>query len=546
MNFRITSPLTKLRLSDKVAQFPRYESASALLGDRLYFSAVYDSEGLNPKQAVRAQVTVCSELAPHIKVYAVDHVPVRLPHYPTDFDGDYIGHEPGLYPDVLRPTDTVHLQPGQSGQLYFELNVPKDVAAGTYPITVEILPEGSEEAISATLTVEILPEQIPEQTITYTQWFHYDCLASYYNVEIFSQRHWEIIENFMRTAVKTGINAILTPVFTPPLDTAIGGERPTVQLVDIKVKKGKYSFGFEKLKRFCEMCRRIGVRDLEIAHLFTQWGAEHAPKIMATVDGKYKRIFGWETDAASKEYFDFLHAFLPALIKKLNEYGYEGHYFFHISDEPNKNHLESYQKAKNAVWDLIGDYPVRDALSHYEFYEQGLVKNPIPYTKSAHHFVKHGVPDLWVYYCCSPGASASNRFIAMSANRTRVIGAQMYRAGISGFLHWGYNFYYNQFSRGMINPYLCTDGDFFAPAGDTFSVYPAANGTPLLSLRTALFEQALFDMRAMALAEQKAGREAVIAAIDRCGATDFTHYSLDPKHLLTLREEINKMAVEKA
>ena len=130
----------------------------------------------------------------------------------------------------------------------------------------------------------------------------------------------------------------------------------------------------------------------------------------------------------------------------------------------------------------------------------------------------------------------------MTANRTRVIGAQMYRSGVVGFLHWGYNFYYNRFSRSAINPYLCTDGDHFAPAGDTFSVYPAPDGTPLPSLRTALFEQALFDMRAMALAEQKAGKEAVFAVIDRYGATDFTHYSTDPKHMLALREEINKLA----
>lgn len=542
MNFRITSPLTKLRLSDKAAQFPHYKSASALLGDRLYFSAVYDTVGLEKTRNVLTKIVIHSDLAPFITTYAVEQVPVRLPHYADDFDGDYIGHEPGLYPDLLRPTDTVLLQQGLSGQLYFELNVPTSIAAGTYPITVELVLSGVEETLSATLNVEILPAQIPDQTISYTQWFHYDCLASYYNVEVFSERHWEIVESFMKTAVRTGISAILTPVFTPPLDTKVGGERPTVQLVDIKVKKGKYSFGFDKLKRFCEMCRRIGVRDLEIAHLFTQWGAEHAPKIMATVDGKYQRIFGWETDASSAEYSDFLHAFLPALIKKLNEYGYKDHYFFHISDEPDKKHLESYQKAKNAVWDLIGNYPVRDALSHYEFYEQRIVKNPICSITRAHHFVKNNVPDLWVYYCCSPGKNASNRFIAMSANRTRVIGAQMYRVGVTGFLHWGYNFYYSQYSRSMINPYLCTDGDYFAPAGDTFSVYPAPDGTPLLSLRAILFEQALFDMRAMALAEQKAGRDAVIAAIDRCGATDFTHYSTDPKHLLALREEINKMA----
>ena len=65
------------------------------------------------------------------------------------------------------------------------------------------------------------------------------------------------------------------------------------------------------------MCLDIGVRTFEIAHLFTQWGAYHAPKIMATVDGEYKRIFGWDTDAASDEYIGFLRAFLTALIAEM-------------------------------------------------------------------------------------------------------------------------------------------------------------------------------------------------------------------------------------
>jgi hypothetical protein len=92
-------------------------------------------------------------------------------------------------------------------------------------------------------------------------WFHYDSLADYYNVEIFSERHWEIIESFMKTYVEMGMNTILTPIFTPPLDTVIGGERPTVQLVDVTRENGKYTFGFDKLRRWCEMCRRVGVKE---------------------------------------------------------------------------------------------------------------------------------------------------------------------------------------------------------------------------------------------------------------------------------------------
>ncbi len=540
MNFQFTSPLTKARLTDRVRFYPTYRKATALRGERFYFSAVYDGEGRQDNRGGHATVQITSPLSPYITVYRVDQVPVRLPHYADGGDGDYIGHEPGLYPDLLIRTDTVYLQRDLAGQLYFELNVPTELEPGDYPITVTLAGD-FDQPMTDTLSLTVLPALLPPQKCSFTNWFHYDCLASHYGVEIFSERHWEIVENFVKAAVRLGANTLLTPIFTPPLDTVVGGERPTVQLVDVTVEDGAYTFGFEKLKRFCEMCLRCGITQLEIAHLFTQWGAQHAPKIMATVDGEYKRIFGWDTDATGDEYIGFLHLFIPAVKEKLDEYGYCGRYFFHISDEPNAKHLASYKAARDAVWPLVCDHPVRDALSHYEFYEQGVVTQPVPTVKTADDFVRGGVPDLWVYYCCSPTTVCSNRFIAMSANRTRVIGAQMYRAGVTGFLHWGFNFYYNRYSRAPVDPFTNTDGDFFAPAGDTFAVYPGADGKPLLSLHAVLFEQALLDMRAMAAAEKASGREAVIAAIDRAGITDFRHYSTDPQRLLTLREEINQL-----
>ena len=478
LKFHIASPLTKARPTDSSRLFPVYEKTSALQGDRFYFSAVWDIKNSPSCMGIHTAVAVTGALAPYTSVYQVDAVPVRLPHYRSDFNEDYIGHEPGLYPDVLRPTDTVYIQEGITGQLYFEVNVPADFAPGTYPLTVTLTPEEGIDPISDTLSVTVLEGVLPEIPFTYGQWFHYDCLATYYHVEVFSERHWEIVEAFAKAAVKTGFTSLLTPIFTPPLDTHIGGERPTVQLVDVTVENGQYTFGFEKLRRFCAMCKRIGIQDLEIAHFFTQWGAAHAPKIMATANGEYRRIFGWETEASGEAYVHFLRTLIPAVREKLDEFGYKDHYYFHISDEPSEKHLESYQRAKESIWDLISDRPVRDALSHYEFYERGVVRDPIPLISTADRFVESKVPDLWVYYCCGPGAIGSNRFIAMTPQRTRIIGAQMYKAGVTGFLQWGYNFYYNRDSRAPINPFLNTDGDFFAPAGDMFTVYPGDNGTP--------------------------------------------------------------------
>ena len=157
------------------------------------------------------------------------------------------------------------------------------------------------------LEIEVIDCMLDFNNFIYTNWFHTDCLMSYYNIDVFSSEYWRITENFLKTANEYGMNCVLTPIFTPPLDTEIGKERPTVQLIDVYINNGKYSFSFDNLTKWIEMSKHCGIEYFELAHFFTQWGAKHAPKIMATVDGEYKRIFGWDTKASSKF---FIHSFV--------------------------------------------------------------------------------------------------------------------------------------------------------------------------------------------------------------------------------------------
>ena len=121
------------------------------------------------------------------------------------------------------------------------------------------------------------------------------------------------------------------------------------------------------------MCRRIGIRYYEISHLFTQWGASHAPKIMADDEGEYRRIFGWDTDAAEGEYPRFLRIFLPDFIAHMKSMGEDGKCIFHISDEPNRDNLEQYTRSRAVVADLLEGYTVMDALSNFEFWKNGVI-----------------------------------------------------------------------------------------------------------------------------------------------------------------------------
>lgn len=110
---------------------------------------------------------------------------------------------------------------------------------------------------------------LPPQKLIHTEWFYSDCLADFYQVPVFGDRYWEIVENFMRTAVKRGVNMILTPLFTLPLDTLIGKERTTVQLVGVKVRDGAYAFDFSMLEKWVRLAEDCGFSYFEMGHLFS-------------------------------------------------------------------------------------------------------------------------------------------------------------------------------------------------------------------------------------------------------------------------------------
>ena len=61
-------------------------------------------------------------------------------------------------------------------------------------------------------------------------------------------------------------------------------EGKTVQLIGVtRDEEGKYTFDFSLLTRFMDMADRLGIKYFEIAHFFTQWGAECAAQVVATV-----------------------------------------------------------------------------------------------------------------------------------------------------------------------------------------------------------------------------------------------------------------------
>lgn len=550
LEVHIISSLEKVFPSQAVVSAPEYKKASVLKGENLSFQLAcrvnpYKSKWEDPGRS-EYRIEIESELKNFFKIRQVGYVPSMFPAYPIA-DNDYLKKEPGLYPDILEDYEgTFFCMPNQWRCLWFELEVDADkVQAGNYMVSILFLARKGEVIKKVTMEVEIISATLPEQELIHTEWFHSDCLADYYKVDVLSDEWWEIVKNFVSTATKRGINMILTPIFTQPLDTEFGGERTTIQLVSIKYDNHKYTFDFTNLKRWIDLCLSVGVKYFEMAHLFTQWGAEFTPKIIVEENGKEVKRFGWHVKAVSEEYKEFLNAFLPELTKKLREWGVAEQTMFHISDEPSGDQIENYKASKALVEEHLKDFKIIDALSHLDFYKDGIIKNPIPSNDVVHTFIDEGIEKLWTYYCCAQKFDVSNRFFSMPSARNRIIGLQLYKYDMGGFLHWGYNFYNSQFSKRHINPYKVTDADGAFPSGDAFLVYPGDNKEAVESIRLVVFHEALQDLRAFKLLESLTDKETVMSIIEAgVEPIKFYSYPKGAEYILSVREKVNKKIKE--
>lgn len=447
---------------------------------------------------------------PNHKMRTVELVPVAFPTNGND-DEFYLRKTPGLYPDLLSPMDGNFMPVAKQWRaVWIDLFSNDELPDKNTEVEITVSEEG-ELLFSDTITIIPVRTHLEKQRVHHTEWFHADCLADYYKLEPYSEEHWISIENNLRFLHDDiASTMVLTPIFTPALDTEVGGERTTVQLLDVYLDNGKWSFGFDRLKRWCELTKKIGFEYLEICHLFSQWGATAAPKVMAYVDGKYQRVFGWETIATEEKYVNFLNTLLPQLFDALESFGYDkAHLFTHISDEPKPPTLETYVAARKTVIKALEGTCVFDALSDYQLYEKKAVDYPVVSDNHIQTYLDNGVKDLWVYYCVSQSVLVPNRFMAMPPYRARVIGMLMWYYKIQGFLHWGYNFYNNQYSKKQINPFCITDSGARFPSGDPFLVYPGEDLSPLGSLRCEYVFQSFRDIQILDTAEKKLGREAI-------------------------------------
>ena len=515
-----------------------FRQTSALRGEVFSFQvAYYSTTYLN-----KCNVKVIGNFNNHTSVRVVKLSPVNF--LGDNIDNNVLRDTPGLYPDLLTPPESNFRIPQKQWRAFWiTVRIPENHCGAKVKVGIELnyeIENKGKFSSETQIELEIIPVKLLEQQLLQTQWLHADCIFTYYNVECWSEAHWDLLDKYFANASSHGINLLLTPLFTPPLDTAVGGERPTTQLVDVTFTDGKYKFDFSKLERWIFTAQKNGITNFEFSHLFTQWGAEFTPKIMVTENNLKIKKFGWHMRADSEAYHKFIDAFLPQLISFIKMRGLENKSIFHVSDEPHQHHMKEYGKAVALMRKYLSGFKIIDALSNVDFLKTGLVEIPVAANDSLEDFYAVKKDDLWTYYCCVQLLGVPNRFIHFPSARSRIMGVLCYKYNLTGFLHWGYNFWYSQYSTKLINPFLVTDSDMAFAAGDPFLVYPGPDG-PLDSIRHEVNFEAIQDLRALRTLEIVVGRKKVLSIIERDGLLSMTKYPRSSEWLLATRDIVNQL-----
>ena len=419
------------------------------------------------------------------------------------------------------------------------------VAAGTHTVTVRVSSLTTGETLAThTLEVRILDSLLPETEFLYTNWIHYDCLADDSGLPLWGDAYFSLLEQYIKNAVLHGMNTLLTPAFTPALDTPIGTERMNVQLVGVRRIGGEYRFDFSRLERFIRLAKGAGIRYFEHAHLFSQWGADRAVNIYGETEesgGESVCLFGWETPADDPEYVKFLRVYLRELLALSDRLGIEEDWLFHLSDEPKEADLARYSHAHEVVREVLGGRRLGDALSDYAFYGHGLCDLPIVDTPFADSFDGR-CEHLMLYYTGGERTpNLSNRLLTNAPRKIRALGLHLFRYRACGFLHWGYNYTYGRMSQGRFNP--ATDPTFYRNIpGVTYLVYPNGASAPYPSIREKQMREAISDYRALKLLESKIGYSETLALCERELGRALTITTLPETdgEMLALREAVNR------
>ncbi|MCY9697238.1 glycoside hydrolase domain-containing protein [Paenibacillus alginolyticus] len=493
-----------------------------------------------------------SNLSYHFEEYVLEDT-VQPNQYRPDLVGTQI-YPLSEIPDPLSNDPSIHVAANSTQPILITNYVPADAAPGLYhgmvtvkstsgdyqvPINVEVvnaeIPQTSKAnfvnyqwSMTNGFMIGGSPPEIADDPLTQSS---YDVGQNYYGVETYSDKWFELMDNFAKTMSDYRQNMIW--VRTDLLLNAKG-----TKMVSFKDGIPEH-IDWSLFDRYVQTFMDRGIThfaNIHLIHALEQMPQSERPNNDNPEDP-------WKTsipepgslpvtDAYLTNYLTALHDHLEDK-GWLNDNGFT--WYQHTKDEPNGASITNYMTyIARQLKEIVPDFKTLDADAAGTLMNEAIkpyVDVWVPLTpvfqdkKNLYKAEQAAGKDLWVYTCDANPAPWLNRFWTQPILTGRLLFWNLSQDDVQGHLHWGWNVWYVQHY------------------GDSTIVYPDKDHmTVKSSLRYEAQRDGLEDYELMYQIKQTNSDLATRIADSAVSPSDPRKYTLDPEYIRMLHNYLVKAA----
>ncbi|WP_420400181.1 glycoside hydrolase domain-containing protein [Flagellimonas sp.] len=384
----------------------------------------------------------------------------------TDEFADGCGHRKpedyaaSLAADALDTVASYAVKAGETRPLWLTIDVPSDAKPGLYKSTLALEVEGQKNkdfTLELTVQDRVLPE--PEE------WkFHLDlwqnpyAVARYFDVEAWSDEHWELVKPGMERLANAGQKVITVSLNKRPW----GGQTfdPFGAMIDWRKKAdGTWHYDYTVFDNWVQFMMDLGIKQQINCYSMVPWGNE-----IYYFDEKENKEIKVKAAPGTKIYEELWAPFLEQFKSHLMEKGWYGITRMAM-DERGPEEMQAMLKILEEHAPELG-FSLADNHKSYKLYPDQMKDLSVAFgatvdaedlslRKQRGYISTH-------YVCCAD--KFPNVFTFSDPSEGVFIGWYSIAAEFDGFLHWSYNSWVEK---------PLQDSRFRTwPAGDTYLVYP--------------------------------------------------------------------------
>lgn len=496
----------------------------------------YDTNTINLSSA--KNMTVCAQVCLRTTLEDFTAKEVTFSNLPKgvtaryNYQGYYTFNDGIPYPDIMLSDKTVNVVKHRTQGLYVFFDVSNDAPCSKSTITVTV--NTSRDPVQFIVTLKIYDVVLPEpcdSQFGHEYFFNpirtfpfngnppeSKPIPDYYDYELYSDDWWHYIGELAKASKALHINVLWIPGI-PLLQTA-GSKR---------ISQEKWHFDFKYLEKYVDTFlangsyNRIIFQDIIVP--------VHGKAIKGLDEnGKLVRfdIPGEDAELWAKNFYTALYDFFKR--KRLLNY-----LMMHLQDEPHSTEYWIWGQERCAKY-MPGvkcseplDFSVAKELighCHHFIPRIDVYENH----KKLFQQIQRGGDVVWCYSCCEPQAPHYlNKMIDLPQIYSRLIIWACFSQNLTGFLHWGGNFWEGVNSFGIFP----TARD----KGDGYIVYPdVPNNSVRMSNRGVQTIEGIQDWELLNMYSKIDPKGAI--SIAKEAAKSFVKFNNDPVLLDNLREKL--------